>query len=63
LLEKFVADRNADRIPDDLPALASHPRASEHVTDHYLADLAARHGLKLATLDRQLKHPSVELVP
>jgi predicted nucleic acid-binding protein len=61
-LEKFAADLNANTIPDDLPALASHPRTSDQVTDHYLADLAAKHGLKLATLDGQLKHPSVELV-
>ncbi len=43
-------------------ALNSHARTSGQVTDHYLADLAAKHGLKLATLDAQLKHPSVELV-
>jgi predicted nucleic acid-binding protein len=61
-LEKFAAERKADRIPDDLPALASHPRTSDQVTDHYLADLAAKHGFKLATLDTQLKHSSVELV-
>jgi predicted nucleic acid-binding protein len=62
LLEKFAAETKADRIPDDLPALNSHPRTSGQVTDHYLADLAEKHDLKLATLDAQLKHPSVELV-
>ncbi len=62
LLEKFAAETEAERISDDLPALNSHPRASGQVTDHYLADLAAKHGFKLATLDAQLKHPSVELV-
>jgi len=61
-LERFAADGKADRIPDDLPALNSNPRKSEHVTDHYLADLAAKHGFKLATLDEELKHLSVELV-
>jgi len=61
-LNKFIADLKADRIPDDLPALNSHPRTSEQVTDHYLADLAAKHGLMLATFDAQLKHPSAELV-
>jgi predicted nucleic acid-binding protein len=61
-LEKFATDINADRIPDDLPALASHPRTSSQVMNHYLADLAAKHGLKLATLDGQIKHPSAELV-
>jgi predicted nucleic acid-binding protein len=62
-LEKFIEDRKAGRIPDDLPALDSHPRTSDQVTDHYLADLAVKHGLKLATLDGQLKHSSAELVP
>lgn len=32
------------------------------VTDFYLADLAASHGLKLATLDERLGHRAVELV-
>src|SRR5580698_10205680 len=61
-LEKFSRERRAEWISDDLPALDSHPRASAQVTDHYLADLAAKHGLKLATLDEQLKHPAVEVV-
>lgn len=61
-LEKFLSERNAARIPDDLPALDSKPTASEQVTDHYLADLAANHGLKFATLDAGIKHPAVELV-
>ncbi len=61
-LEKFAAERNAGRIPDDLPALESHPRTSDQVTDHYLANLAAKHGFKLATFDAQLKHASAELI-
>jgi len=61
-LEQFARERKASRIADDLDALASHPRASDEVTDHYLADLAAKHGIKLSTLDGQLKHPSAELV-
>src|ERR1700722_17863305 len=46
-LEKFATDRKADRIPADLDALDSHPRMSDQVTDHYLADLAAKRGVKL----------------
>ena len=61
-LEKFLSERNATRIPDDLPALDSKPVTSEQVTDHYLADLAAKHGLKLATLDARIKHAAVELI-
>jgi predicted nucleic acid-binding protein len=62
VLERFASERKAERIPDDLPALESHPPASDQVTDHYLANLAARHGLKLATFDGQLHHPSAELI-
>jgi predicted nucleic acid-binding protein len=62
MLEKFIKDRKADRIGDDLEALESRPRTSDQVTDHYLADLAAKHGLKLATMDLQLKHAAIELV-
>jgi predicted nucleic acid-binding protein len=62
LLAKFCSDLQGERIHDDLPALDSHPGTSDQVTDHYLADLAAKHGLKLATLDEHLKHPSAELV-
>jgi predicted nucleic acid-binding protein len=62
VLGRFVSERKAERIPDDLPALESHPQTSDQVTDHYLANLAAKHGIKLATFDEKLKHPSAELV-
>lgn len=62
LLEKFLADTKATRIPDDLPALDSKPSTSEQVTDHYLADLASKHGLKLATFDTGIKHKAVAVV-
>lgn len=62
LLAKFLAERQATRLTADLPALESHPQASSQVTDHYLADLAERHGCRLATLDHQLKHRAVVVV-
>ncbi len=62
VLATFSSERNAERIADDLPALDSHPRTSDQVTDHYLADLAVRHGFKLATLDGQIRHSAVELI-
>ena len=61
-LEKFLSDTKATRIADDLPALDSKPTKSDDVTDHYLSDLASRHGLKLATFDTNLKHAAAELV-
>lgn len=61
-LEKLLSDTKATRIADDLPALDSHPATSDQVTDHYLAALAAKHGLKLATFDTGIKHAAVEVV-
>jgi toxin-antitoxin system PIN domain toxin len=61
-LEKFLSETAAARIPDDLPALDSKADKSDQVTDRYLADLAAKHGLKLATFDIGLKHPSATLI-
>ena len=62
LLKTFAEERRAERIHDDLPALESNPEISDEVTDFYLADLAAMHNLKLATLDEHLKHPAAEIV-
>ncbi len=50
LLERFLEERCITRIPDDLPALQSAARTSEEVTDHYLANLAAKQRSKLATI-------------
>lgn len=62
LLERFIHERKVERVWDDLPALDSRPKTSEQVTDLYLADLAAKHGLKLATFDEQIQHGAVELI-
>jgi hypothetical protein len=62
LLEKFIQERDAKRVPDDLAPLESFPVSSEETTDIYLADLAAKNGARLATLDGGVKHPAAELV-
>ena len=62
LLIQFAKDRKAVRIADDRPALDSHPGKSEEVTDHYLADLASLHGVRLATLDKNITHASVDVI-
>ena len=62
LLKNFLDDRVVERLSDDVPALDSKPQKSEQVTDFYLATLADRHGMKLATLDGNIKHPAVVLV-
>jgi len=61
-LENFAKERDVARIGDDLPALESHPAKSEQVTDHYLADLAKKHGFMLATFDEGISHPAAVLV-
>ena len=61
-LDSFLKEHKATHIAADLPALDSKSRTSDEVTDHYLADLAAKHGLKLATLDAGIKHAAVEVV-
>jgi len=62
-LTTFCDERSVERIFDDLPPLESRPKASEQVTDCYLADLAAKHGMKLATFDEALTHPAVQCIP
>jgi uncharacterized protein len=62
-LEQFASERGAERIADDLPALESKAKGSDQVTDIYLATLAARHGIKLATFDENLGHQAAELIP
>jgi predicted nucleic acid-binding protein len=42
---------------------AETPATGAKITDFYLASLAERHGLLLATLDQRIDHPSAFLVP
>jgi toxin-antitoxin system PIN domain toxin len=62
LLRNFIAQRKAIRISDDLPALESNPKTSDDVTDNYLAELAARHKCRLATMDERINHPAATLI-
>jgi predicted nucleic acid-binding protein len=51
-------------IPCDVSALnMDTPSTGRHTTDYYLASLAAKHGLQLATLDEGIKHKAVFLIP
>ena len=61
-LENFLKERKATWLPDDLPALARAPQKTDEVTDSYLAELAQRHGLKLATMDTGIKHPAAGVI-
>lgn len=62
LLRRFIQERKASRIPDDLPALESKPAKSDEVTDSYLAELAAKHDMKFITMDARIKHPATTLI-
>src|SRR5690349_18798116 len=61
-LQKFFIERKAERIFDDLRPLDSKPKTSDEITDLYLADLAQKHGMKLATLDEAISHNAVEVI-
>src|SRR5579884_2846224 len=62
-LQRFIEERDAGWIPADLRALNSgEAKKGDQITDFYLANLAAKHGLKLATFDGQIQHSSVELI-
>jgi uncharacterized protein len=61
-LREFCSERRVEWISDDLVPLDSKAKTSEEVTDTYLADLAAKHGLKLGTFDAGINHPAAELV-
>jgi len=62
LLADFLAKRGCAFIPADLPGLQSQGANSETVTDSYLADLAASHAMKLATLDGRIRHTAAEII-
>jgi toxin-antitoxin system PIN domain toxin len=62
LLQDFLTKHTVEFLPADLPALRSRAANSDEVTDFYLAQLAASKDLRLATLDRNISHPSVALI-
>jgi uncharacterized protein len=62
LLAAFLGKYRLSFVADDLLPLKSPAQKSEQVTDHYLADLAASKGMKLATLDEGIAHKAVELI-
>ncbi len=62
LLADFLSKHSVEFIPCDLAALESRAAKSDGVTDLYLAELASRRGMTLATLDTDIFHPAVEVV-
>ena|ERR1017187_9195471 len=61
-LGDFISRYEPLFLPDDLKALTSSAQNSEQVTDFYLAELADRHQMKLATFDTRISHRAVEII-
>jgi len=60
-LRAFIEEESPGFIAADVRALTGvEPPHSRSTTDYYLANLAAKHGLKLATFDRGIEHPAAE---
>lgn len=62
LLRDFTTKHDVEFVGADLSALESTANKSEEVTDSYLADLAGRKHLKLATLDHAISHAAVAII-
>ena len=61
-LRDFAAKHKTGFIPADLSGANLPVRTSAAVTDIYLAELAAKHKMKLATLDADIDHAAIELI-
>jgi predicted nucleic acid-binding protein len=62
LLHDFILKHRVQFVCADLPGLKSTANDTNGVTDYYLAALAGKNGMKLASLDRAISHPAVELI-
>jgi predicted nucleic acid-binding protein len=62
LLQGFLDNWRPRFVGHDLPPLHSTPANSDQVTDFYLADVAGKNQMKLATFDRLISHPAVEII-
>ena len=62
-LGDFIRDEKPAFVPADARALdGAVATTSGKTTDFYLANLAAAHGLKLATFDGGIKHRAAEVI-
>lgn len=63
-LGRWLEQRKPLFVPCDIPALETDaPAAGSKTTDFYLASLAGKKGMKLATLDAGIKHKAVFVIP
>jgi len=64
LLREWKNARKPLFVPCDLtPLEGDEPPTSGKITDFYLASLAAKHGMKWATLDGAVEHPASLIIP
>ena len=61
-LDDFTQKHSTEFVPADLSASGTRAKSSDRLTDTYLADLAARHKMKLATFDAGMGHSAVEVI-
>jgi len=61
-LSEFVRKYSCRFIPDYFSPRTVAARSSRILTDLYLAELAEKHRMKLATLDTRISHRALELV-
>ena len=62
VLAEFLRKHRSRFIPDDFSPQRIAAQFSREFTDLYLAGLAERHRMKLATLDTRILHRAVEVV-
>jgi predicted nucleic acid-binding protein len=61
-LSEFVRKHRCRFIPDDFSPQRIAAQSSRQFTDLYLAELAEKHRMKLATLDTRIFHRAIEIV-
>jgi hypothetical protein len=64
MLRDWKAAEKPAFVPCDAECLdTEEPPTGTKTTDFYLASLAAKHGMKLATLDKSIGHKSATVIP
>jgi predicted nucleic acid-binding protein len=61
-LSEFVEKHRCRFIADDFSPKEIAAQSSRQFTDLYLAELAERRRMRLATLDTRISHPAVDIV-
>jgi predicted nucleic acid-binding protein len=64
MLRDWKRSQKPKFVPCDLDSLDSdEPSTGTRTTDFYLASLAAKHGMRLATLDESIGHKAAFVIP